>query len=792
MKKKTIVSAILASSLTLAATLGGCSLVTTNVSEDLKQEIAEINITKSEDFDKQFKKAFEGHDSDYAKYKELLGTTKVLKRELLSYFVTTGYSLYQQNGSYKTTFEQLVTQLVNTAAVTQYASTYLLQYKMEHTDGKTAEQVLAEFFAYDSDVGRYEYLLGGKESIDVKVAEYNLRYSINAALDTYETAILKIESSSAGTDTRTAPTGVDTEKEDYFPAKKNPQGEGYIDKLGNVTTKLEEAAIDYNIYTGYKLDDNNDYTLAKSGEYQNGRSDDLKEKSTRATRIRAYNRFVSSFVGYGLIDAQKENLKDIRSLNYLQSQYLSQLKSSVINKYYDLFEKEQTEKLENSNYAYVQARYEEALAEQIDSNNTEDAFATAMGSMSDTSFTLYVPEVEADETGKVGTFGFVYNILLPFSSAQSLGLSAVKKETDENKNPYISSDIDSGYTAMYYEYRNTLLKNITSTDQRKPWFDGATEYAFKAPDGFDYYNGGNAERDWLFFENNLTRTDRYEKLEKYDGRYSYNGWVEKTESGKYSVHPNSINIDEMLKEFSSYIDYVLGTANNVTFLPNYDGGATYSFENKNEDYYNIKDDAFYKNGGSKNDNGKIEIDYSKLLYAYGQVDVKEGKTEAQLRADTLNKDTKQYKVMAAVNELQYAYTTDNGVLSQYIGYTVNAGETNYIKEFEYAVHKAVNDGTGSFAVCAGDYGWHLIYVTYAYDLPQTVGEDYNGAVYTPDWKKIGTKGTFEDLFYEWIKSNDISETSSTVSSKLVKMFVTDDTVTKHESRYSDYLNWDNN
>ena len=36
-------------------------------------------------------------------------------------------------------------------------------------------------------------------------------------------------------------------------------------------------------------------------------------------------------------------------------------------------------------------------------------------------------------------------------------LSSVKKETDENKNPYIDSDIDSGYTAMYYEYRNGLL-----------------------------------------------------------------------------------------------------------------------------------------------------------------------------------------------------------------------------------------------------------------------------------------------------------------------------------------------
>ena len=67
--------------------------------------------------------------------------------------------------------------------------------------------------------------------------------------------------------------------------------------------------------------------------------------------------------------------------------------------------------------------------------------------------------------------------------------------------------------------------------------------------------------------------------------------------------------------------------------------------------------------------------------------------------------------------------------------------------------KAVNNGTGSFAVCAGDYGWHLVYVTYTFDVADTT--EHNGEVYSPDWTKIGTEGTFEDLFYEWIKNNDI-------------------------------------
>ena len=188
--------------------------------------------------------------------------------------------MYQQNGSYEQTFNTLVTQLVNTAALTQYAATYILQYKMGNAEGKTAEQVLSEYLAFETDVERYEFLLGGKDSIDVKVAEYSLRYSINSALDTFETSILKIESSSAGTEKRTAPSGVDTEKEDYFPAKKNPLGEGYLDNLGNVTDKIEEAAIDYNIYTGYSVvyadaNKNIDYSLSNSGEYARNQNKSL-------------------------------------------------------------------------------------------------------------------------------------------------------------------------------------------------------------------------------------------------------------------------------------------------------------------------------------------------------------------------------------------------------------------------------------------------------------------------------------------------------------------------------------
>ena len=70
---------------------------------------------------------------------------------------------------------------------------------------------------------------------------------------------------------------------------------------------------------------------------------------------------------------------------------------------------------------------------------------------------------------------------------------------------------------------------------------------------------GKAEgRNYLFFENNLTDTERYAKLEKYDGRYSYNGSVSENEDGSYSLIPAKLTVDDVLSELESYVEYVMG------------------------------------------------------------------------------------------------------------------------------------------------------------------------------------------------------------------------------------------
>lgn len=723
MKKKRAAVAALTACIAVTATLSGCSLVSTNNRKDMEQVIAAVDITKSDKFS----------ETEFANYAEKIDISdSIIKRDLVSYFINIGYSYVQNGYTYNDTFNLLVDALIDNSVLTQYSVLWLLKDKAENTASELGYDADAvnTFIAYESDAEKYEYLLGGKDSEDVLLAKYTLYSSINSAIDSYEKTIISEESGYTGTDTRSTPVNLDTEQDNYYP-------------------KNEDGSLNYNVYTGYE-----GYLLADSGLYQ----DDALEGTTRATRVRAYNSFLNSLRKNYLIDtdADGEEITDILSLGYIENEYVTQLENCLVNKYYDLYEKVQEEELKSDAYSYIANVYEELLTSQKDSYQTQSAFETAMSSMSSTSFVLYSPETDDSDKfdgENYGAYGFVYNILLPYSARQSAQLTALSS--------IYTADGDDN---AYYAARNMLLKQITTEDQRSAWFNGATDYSFKAADaGITDYFGADSGREYLFFENNLTDSGeggRYKTLQAYDGRYSYNGNVYETEEGSYILIGNKLDIDGMLDEFSAYINYVLG-GERVTF----DNGYTPSASN--DAYYAVSD--FYKEGSED------EIDYSKFVYATGKVEFDFN------RSDLFNALTDQYKAMSAVNELQYAYTTDTSVLSQYVGYSVSAYDTSYIKEFEYAAKLAVNGGAGSFAVCAGDYGWHLIYVTYTFEAGET---------YTPDWDNIDVEGTFENLFFEWVKSNDLSDVSTTRRTKIVSDFNKDSTVVKYQSRYQDLLDLD--
>ena len=719
MKKKAFAAIALTSCIAFGTAFAGCSLISTNNRLDMEQVIATVNISKSDKL-----------NATEVEYAKSLSSTNIVKRELISYFLNVGYSYVQNGYSYEYTFNALVDALVSNAVLVQYSTVQLLK-------GADASTV-AKFKAAETEVEQYEALLDGDE---INLAKYNLYSSINSAIDNYEKNVIDDEDGYVGTETRTTPTNLNTEQDDYYPKK--------------------EDGLDYDIYTGYGR-----YTLDNSGAYK----DDALDGTTRSTRVKAYNSFLNNLRRNNLVDGELEadNLTDVWKLKYIQSEYVSQLESRIINKYYDSYEDQKEDSLlkgeeGEGRYAFVENVYNEVFtAQQKNYGKSSSAFDSAMSSMSSSSFILYSPDADdsdwaVDYGDKFAKYGFIYNILLPFDSLQSIELSrlqSIKSATD-----------DENY---YFEQRNQLLKGIVTTDQRSAWFNGSTDYSFNAKD-YDkkYYDGGKSYRTYLFFEDNLNDSEeggRYKKLEAYAGSYTYNGQVIENEDESYTLIPNEISIDQMLAEFTSYVNYVLNPDD-----PNYN---CITFE----DGYNPSqpNEAFYLTENFKDSDD--EIDYKLFTYAKGKVDFGEEKYSA---LNLMNPNSSYYKAMSAVNELQFAYTTDTGVLSNYIGYSVSAYDTNYIKEFEYAAKEAVGRGVGAFAVCAGDYGWHLIYVTHVFDVNEIYAER--------NWENIDVEGTFENLFYEWVKGNNLTDISSTLRTKILNDYNKDTTVTKYKSRYQDLL-----
>lgn len=720
MKSKMLVCGALAAALTMSVVFSGCGNATRN-REDMNQVIATVDISNSANLESEGLSAY---------VSAIESSTDIIKRDLVASYYNVGYSYVQSGMDTAQVFELLVDALTTTSVVVQYSTLKLISMKVQEGDGFSFDSYI-DTLGKEGEIAALEYLLKGEtqesedgESDRVLLAKYTLYSSINSSLDSLEESIIdEKDGTSSSTDTRTTPVGADVESEDYLPLNS-------------------DGTLNYGIYTGYA-----GYELGDCGAY----SDDAVEGTTKSTRRLAYASFISSLKANFLV-GDDEDARDVLAISYINEEYLSQLQQQVINEYYERYEEEQEKLIDSVDsdgvYTFLAERYQRDFDDQSVANSSHDDFESSMSSLSDTSFILYAPATDGTDGG---TYGYIYNILLPFSEAQNVNI--------DNTNT----------TAAYYYSRKAILDDIVATDQRSAWFNGAEDYSFDASQSdIDYY--GKAEgRDYLFFENNLTDTERYADLEKYDGRYSYNGSVSENEDGSYSLIPAKLTVDDVLSELESYVEYVMG-------------GDTVTINKL--DSYNVADYTDYYTEDTKDLPDRLkQIDYSKFVYATGKVDL--GVTSlSSFLTDMFVKDSAAYKAMSAVNELQYAYTTDTAVLSDYIGYAVSAYDTDYIPEFEYAAQAAVDEGAGTIYVCAGDYGWHIIYVTATFD---TAG----GAVYGDDvnWtaEYVLKEGTFQNLYYNWIKDSTLSDVTSARRSVINQQFGGDDTVTTYEDTYKDLL-----
>ncbi len=708
MNKKNNAKKIAALLLSAALAVGsvGCSgFIVKDEAKDLAQTVANVNISAN------LTEEYKDVEKDLTEIVKSL-STEITKRELMANFMSTGYQYVQNYGyTYKDTFNMLMDGLVNREIMIQYAIAYYLKNTSLSADG-CKEYVAAEMkAASEKEKGLYEkhpevltlkYFLteGGKDAADYKKAVYDLNKSINNTLDSLETGYIKTEAEEdEEVEARTLPSGVNTEKEDYY-------------------------SDNYGVYTGRNT---------KDGE--NGYKEyEKQEGSTTSTRQKAYNAFLANLQGYNLISSsgETEDTSDITHLNYYYVELSSVLGQALIDKYFESLEAEVTARLSEE---YVKGKYEEIKDAQENTYKADStAFATAMGEVGDSNFLLY---------GLDG-FGYVYNILLPFSTSQTNHYNEAKKQANTQDE--------------LYKIRKSLLAQIEAKDLRDSWFSTHDEknYSYKGTDG-KYY----------FFEDK-DGNSKYEKLRQYAGTYPYQGTVKED---TMEATPDKISIgnasEGFIKIFEEHITKTVGVEG-IKAEGKLNVGNTQKLSSANpDDKYKSYDSATYT------EKGEVK-DYSSFIYYTGKVNGLQ--TAAK---DYFEESSDAYKAVSAVNELMFAYSTDTGCLNTYFGYAVSPYKTDFVKEFEYAAREAVKGGAGSYVVCATDYGWHIVYASYVYS-----GADVYGGYTAADAEK---EGTFANLFYESLKSSSVDSYTTEKQNDVLNRYNNDKNVTLYKSRYKDLL-----
>lgn len=707
MKKTTKIAAV-----ALAAAIGctmfaGCDLLTTNAQKDYNQVIAEVNIAASDDFK---------DGGRYAQYSDVIETSTVSKRDMVAYFVSSGYSYMQNNGlSYYDTFNMIVEALTNQQIYLQYAKVYLLENG--DADGKTysAEEYRAAVAAAESDEDKtlagLTYFLNEEEQARAK---YSVRVMFNNTIDSQEQKFITADSeTSASASVRATPTGIDTENEDYYdPA--------------------------YRVYTGGN-------TLASCGTYE------AQEGSTAYTRRRGYNEFLGSLYSNNLLSSG-ENVSDIESLSYFKLELRGAYEDALFNKLSEKFEAEIEESITEQS---ILNTYTKALRNQSAYfAEDEEAFEEALDGMSDSSFVLTAP---------AENYGFVYNILLPFSQIQSAVLEAEPGDAQGNK----------------FGIRAELLQKLRATDQRSSWFTGETDYSFDGSSEDGVYTGGSEDRKYLFFENSLRQAEegtveKYERVKNYYGKYTFNGAVSKNLRDEYVITPAPIDIDAFLAEMEGYVNSVDGISAAGSYYLNNAAASGADFETGNAAYYT--DTAYYKQKAD----GSNAVAYENFVYYQGKVDF--GGTFDPNRIFVAG--SAENNALSAINELSFAYNTDTAGLNTYLGYAVSIAKTDFVSEFEYAAQLACEGGAGTYVVVPSDYGWHIIYCTFSFKADDT-------GVIQPfrfNWAEKDEEGTFSNLYYETIRQNEVDRYTNVFQTYAISGYV--DCVTLYEDRYADLTGLD--
>ena len=732
-KTKSALALALAAAVSCGVLAGCDSLISTDSRKDYQQIIAEVDISEHADFQTGGK---------YAAYHDVIIPAKILKREMVSSFVA-NYASLAGAYSYEMIFAAIAESLVNTQIYLQYSLVYLLEngaYDSEEATEKTtysadkylaavaAERAAAKETGKYSDetvelmaaTAGYAYFLSEQE---IEKTEYTIKSMFNSALDTQEKQIIEADKKNrkeeehdhSGDESRTLPSGVNTNDDEYVPDV-------------------------YEIYIGTNA-------AANCGKYE------TVDDDTPTYRKRAYGSFLSNLESYGLVE-KGEDSSDPEYLGYYQLERKTVYQNAIVNKIADCFEREAHDDLIKNDYKEIKDKFDETYLTQRSSfENDSAAFEAALSKVSDTNFLLYAPNPN-NESGF--GYGFVINILLPFSDKQSEALNDADGDFgDPNGNTFVK--------------RASLLKNLTATDRRGAWFSGHNDYGFNTADSeidgaYKGTLGNDADRTWLFFEDSIKGDGKYDRVKNYYGRYTYNGTVVEEEDDHFTATPKPITIDGFLDEMEGYLRSAGFTAGAVA-----DGDLRANYYTKTyKDYY-------AKNTDSTPNYSKV--DYSQFIYYKGKVDFAEGFDVNKV----FDVNSKENLAMSIINELSFAYNTDTAGLNNYLGYAVSPYTTNFVKEFEYAAQEAVRMGAGAYTVAPSTYGWHIMYCTFAWN-----GQAADSSLYKFNPQQVTQEGTFSNLYFEAIKADTASTYANNARSRAITDYA--DCSTIYESRFKDLSN----
>ena len=280
--------------------------------------------------------------------------------------------------------------------------------------------------------------------------------------------------------------------------------------------------------------------------------------------------------------------------------------------------------------------------------------------------------------------------------------------------------------AQINDYRDQLLKGLTVKDLRQSWICN----------GYGKYDETNKT---YTFDDKYCRT---EILRTYNGTlYGAKKYDYKDDDGDIQI---GYSFNEIIANKTSFKDFYT----NVMANPNLLG-----FNN-----------AYVK------DDGLLNIDYNNLS-SIGYVN-----------ADPIGSKKISDAHKEIFTDLIYAYSTDEGSLSENYGYVYSpiTSKTKYVKEFAEASQKVVENGAGSYTIVATEFGYHIILCTYS--LSATGETPMSKADFISE---LDVENSFASLFkqnkLELILSNEVDTLSNSfITANLEK-------VTYFKDRYKNLL-----